>query len=93
MKSMHSLHSHTRVFALLASFALPFVAAQARPVTAERIIAADQEPQNWLAHGRTYGEQHYSPLAEIDRGNVGRLGLAWSMDLPAGNMLRRPLAE
>ncbi|MGE0665246.1 MAG: PQQ-dependent dehydrogenase, methanol/ethanol family [Sphingomonadales bacterium] len=42
-----------------------------------RIVAADQEPQNWLATGRTYSEQHYSPLATIDRTNVGRLGLAW----------------
>ena len=53
------------------------MAAQARPVTAERIIAADQEPQNWLAHGRTYGEQRYSPLKQINDGNVGQLGLAW----------------
>ncbi len=49
-----------------------------RPVTAERIIAADKEPQNWLAHGRTYGEQRYSPLKQVNDGNVEQLGLAWS---------------
>ena len=28
----------------------------------QRIIAADSEPGNWLAHGRDYGEQRFSPL-------------------------------
>ena len=53
-------------------------AVTAAPVTGERIVAADSEPQNWLAHGRTYGEQRYSPLTQVDDGNVGKLGLAWS---------------
>jgi quinohemoprotein ethanol dehydrogenase len=47
-------------------------------VDAARIGAADREPGQWLAHGRTYDEQRYSPLARIHAGNVGALGLAWS---------------
>ena len=43
-----------------------------------RIAAADAEPQNWLAHGRTYGEQRFSPLRQVNDGNVEKLGLAWS---------------
>jgi PQQ-dependent dehydrogenase (methanol/ethanol family) len=50
-------------------------------VTAERLLAADAEPGQWLATGRTYGEQRFSPLAEIDTSNVGELGLAWFGDL------------
>lgn len=46
-----------------------------------RIIAADSEPHNWLSHGRTYSEQRFSPLEQIDTANVGQLGLAWSHDL------------
>jgi len=46
-------------------------------VSGERIIAADNEPGNWLSHGRTYDEQRYSPLKQINRENVARLGLAW----------------
>ena len=46
----------------------------------ERIIEADQEPGNWLAHGRTYDEQRFSPLAQINAGNAGDLGLAWHFD-------------
>ena len=47
-------------------------------VDGARIATADREPQNWLAHGRTYDEQRYSPLAKINDANVGELGLAWS---------------
>ncbi|MEQ8484307.1 MAG: PQQ-dependent dehydrogenase, methanol/ethanol family [Pseudomonadales bacterium] len=45
-----------------------------------RIAAADREPGNWLAHGRTYDEQRYSPLKSINAGNVAELGLAWHWD-------------
>ncbi|HKX80312.1 MAG TPA: PQQ-dependent dehydrogenase, methanol/ethanol family [Novosphingobium sp.] len=47
--------------------------------------------RDWPAYGRTYGEQHYSPLSQIKVGNVGRLGLAWSLDLPIGNTVTQPL--
>ena len=52
-----------------------------RDVDTARILAADREPGNWLTHGRTYGEQRYSPLSSLTTANVGRLGLAWSYDL------------
>lgn len=47
-------------------------------VDGERIINADAEPGNWMSHGRTYSEQRYSPLDQINDGNASRLGLAWS---------------
>lgn len=46
----------------------------------ERLLAADSEPENWMATGRTYSEQHYSPLSRINKDNVGQLGLAWYAD-------------
>jgi quinohemoprotein ethanol dehydrogenase len=53
----------------------------AAAVDATRLLAADSEPGNWMAPGRTYGEQHFSPLKSIDVGNVKQLGLAWAYDL------------
>jgi alcohol dehydrogenase (cytochrome c)/quinohemoprotein ethanol dehydrogenase len=47
----------------------------------ERIVRADDEPQNWLSHGRGYDETRFSTLNEINKDNVGNLGLAWSYDL------------
>jgi PQQ-dependent dehydrogenase (methanol/ethanol family) len=59
--------------------------APATPTTAwiddARISNADGEPGNWLAHGRTWSEQRYSPLNQITTGNVGQLNLAWYVDL------------
>jgi quinohemoprotein ethanol dehydrogenase len=47
---------------------------------------------NWPAYGRTYGEQHFSPLKEINQRNVAALGLAWAFDLPPGNSMSGPIA-
>jgi PQQ-dependent dehydrogenase (methanol/ethanol family) len=59
--------------------------APAPPATARvdraRLVAADQEPGVWMSYGRTYDEQRFSPLDQIDETDVGRLGLAWSFDL------------
>ena len=46
-------------------------------VNGARIIAADKEPGNWLSHGRTYDEQRFSPLTDINDKTVKDLGLAW----------------
>ena len=41
---------------------------------------ADEEPGNWLTHGRTYSEQRFSPLEQVNEETVGHLELAWSYD-------------
>ena len=51
-------------------------------VDAERIIKADSTPGEWLSHGRTYSEQRFSPLSQINEDTVSELGLAWYADLP-----------
>ncbi len=51
-------------------------------VVAARIVTADDEAQNWLSHGRTYDEQRFSPLDDINLESVGNLGLAWYFDIP-----------
>jgi quinohemoprotein ethanol dehydrogenase len=56
-------------------------ASSAGAVNGPRIVSADSEPSNWLTHGRTYAEQRFSPLKQIDDHNVGHLGLAWHFDL------------
>jgi quinohemoprotein ethanol dehydrogenase len=50
-------------------------------VDGARILAADQEPGNWLTHGRSYDEQRFSPLDKINDDNVDKLGLAWHYKL------------
>ena len=47
---------------------------------------------DWAGYGRTFGEQHFSPLAQINASNVRDLKLAWFMDLPTGNTVSQPIA-
>lgn len=69
--------------ALCLSLTVSPVWAESTPanVDGKRIIAADSEPGNWMSHGRTYDEQRFSPLDDINQSNVDKLGLAWSYKL------------
>ncbi len=48
-------------------------------------------PTDWPSWGRDGAEDHYSPLAQINRQNVSRLSPAWYFDLPAGNTMTAPV--
>src|SRR5580693_3869685 len=50
-------------------------------VDAARMLDADRDSGNWMSYGRTYTEQRFSPLKQINDGNVGQLGFAWHYDL------------
>ncbi|HWA62683.1 MAG TPA: PQQ-dependent dehydrogenase, methanol/ethanol family [Caulobacteraceae bacterium] len=45
-------------------------------VDAARLAAAAGNAE-WLSYGKDYNEQRFSPLDQINAGNVGQLGLAW----------------
>ncbi|HLH96319.1 MAG TPA: PQQ-dependent dehydrogenase, methanol/ethanol family [Xanthobacteraceae bacterium] len=75
-------------------FAAPVLAAE---VTPERLINADKEPQNWLMNHRTYDSQRFSPLDQINKGNVKNLKLAYALALGGTavgeNLQATPLVE
>ncbi|MGA7295166.1 MAG: PQQ-dependent dehydrogenase, methanol/ethanol family [Terriglobales bacterium] len=50
-------------------------------VSDAQIVNADSDPGNWLTYGRTYSEQRFSPLKQINDHNAAKLGLAWYFDL------------
>lgn len=47
------------------------------PVTAERLVNAAAEPENWLMYSGDYTSQRYSTLDQIDRTNVSELRVEW----------------
>ncbi len=51
-------------------------------VTEERLLAAGSDTSNWLSHGRTYDEQRFSPLDDVNAENVAELGLDWFYEFP-----------
>ena len=57
------------------------VSALAAPLDRARFDHADRDPNDWLTVGRTWAQQRFSPLAQINDRNVQRLGIAWYADL------------
>src|SRR5579871_251691 len=47
--------------------------------------------KDWAGYGRTWGEQHYSPLTQVNTANIDKLGLVWSYDLEPTNSDGTPL--
>ena len=44
-------------------------------ITQKRVIESTDQPDQWLVHGRTYAEQRYSPLNQINTETVKNLGI------------------
>src|SRR5579863_8824993 len=70
-----------RLLRLLALSASVLISSFGADVTEARVIAAAADGTNWLVGGRTFDEQHFSPLKQVDDQNVGKLGLAWATDI------------
>lgn len=80
--------SHIRIFddgrmviALILALLVTAPVAAAEPVQQvdqRDLLKADNNNSNWLMYGRTYDSQRYSPLKQINKGNVGKLKVEWS---------------
>lgn len=44
-------------------------------------LSNEADGRDWAAYGRTFSEQRFSPLDQINRSTVSRLKLAWTLDL------------
>ena len=53
------------------------------PVTWERLLAAADEPRNWLMYSGTFDSKRYSGLDQVHTGNVADLELKWAYQLSA----------
>jgi quinohemoprotein ethanol dehydrogenase len=52
-------------------------------VVDDAAISNESSGENWLAYGRTYSEQRFSPLTQITDATVSRLKPDWILELPA----------
>ena len=60
-----------------------------KPVTEETLVNPD--PSDWLMVSRTFDEQRFSPLDQINKNNVGQLRMAWARGLPNGTQESTPI--
>ena len=63
--------------------------AEFRPVTEATL--ADPDPADWLHMNRTFDQQRFSPLNQINKSNVSQLRMAWSRGLPNGTQESVPI--
>src|SRR4030088_3072005 len=59
------------------------------PVTDQ--VLANPDPGDWLMLNRTFDQQRYSPLDQVNKSNVGQLRMAWARGLPAGTQESTPI--
>jgi alcohol dehydrogenase (cytochrome c) len=62
-------------------FAGPLAAEYKMTVNRDRLLNAQNEPQNWLMMNGDYGSTRYSKLTQINRDNVKNLRMVWALAL------------
>ena len=68
------------------------ITAASSPADSDAKLSDKSGGGDWPGYGRTFGEQHFSPLTQIDAQSVGKLGLAWAYDLGTGASVTQPIA-
>jgi alcohol dehydrogenase (cytochrome c) len=56
---------------------LVLIAPAAAQVSTERLVNSARQPEQWLTYSGAYNGRRFSPLEQINAGNVQRLGLQW----------------
>ena len=51
-------------------------------VVDDAALADEANGDNWLAYGRTYSEQRFSPLTQVNESTIARLAPNWVRELP-----------
>jgi len=67
--------------AVLAAGVAVFAADYTLTVNRDRLVNAQNEPQNWLLMNGDYGSTRYSKLTQINRDNVKNLRMVWALAL------------
>src|SRR3984893_15862511 len=79
------MRNMTKYVSLIAIAGMLTAATATKPgdVNEARVIAEASTGNDWLVGGRSFDEQHFSPLKQITDQNIGTLGLAWATDIPS----------
>src|SRR5258706_1783233 len=77
------MHRHEKIAGALAlGLSLAATAADySMTVNRDRLLNAQNEPQNWLMMNGDYGSMRYSKLTQVNRENVKNLRMVWGMAL------------
>jgi alcohol dehydrogenase (cytochrome c) len=89
---MRLLAASLLALAAAAGPAMPALVAQAGPfLKVTDAVLTHPDPGDWLHISRTYNQHRFSPLNQINKGNVAQLRMVWSRGLPAGAQESSPI--
>jgi alcohol dehydrogenase (cytochrome c) len=57
----------------------------------QRLVQSSEEPNNWLTYSGSYFSERFSPLAQINAGNVGDLRVEWLYQTSPGLVETTPI--
>jgi quinohemoprotein ethanol dehydrogenase len=83
-------HSARALFAALLALTMVLAACTQKPagrIDEIRVARADGEPHNWFTAGRDAGKTHFSPLTQINKHNITKLGFAWAFETGTNRVL------
>ena len=69
----------------------PVGAQQSDFVPVSDAVLRNPDPADWLSWRRDHGASGYSPLQQVNRQNVGKLGLAWAWPMEDGHQEQEPI--
>src|SRR5919198_2842539 len=78
---MRHLVRKALIIAAVAAVSAVAFAQYTMTVNKDRLLNAQNEPQNWLMMNGDYGSQRYSKLTQINRENVKDLRMVWALAL------------
>jgi alcohol dehydrogenase (cytochrome c) len=77
----------TRFAALVLSLAALVSTAASSEVTYQRLLNADETPEDWLTYSGAYHSQRFSRLDQINKQNVAKLKPVWAYQLRRGGLI------
>ena len=69
----------------------PVGAQQSDFVPVTDAVLRNPDPADWLSWRRDHSASEYSPLQQVNRQNVGKLGLAWAWPMEDGHQEQEPI--
>jgi len=77
-------HTWSVPWLILFVFSVAFLGAQTTSIDDAALKKAGQSGDDWLTYGLNQAETRFSPLKEINAGNVARLAPAWAYEVGSG---------
>ena len=70
-------HKRLLLLSAAASLATGLAAVPAMGIDVSRLNVTKESPDDWLTYHGTYRSYHFSPLDQVNAGNVKQLKVAW----------------